>query len=235
MKGVVHVADAAFSLDDQAGTVTADIALAIPTIIGARLRMPQLDLDAYRLTAEALSGLVPPATAPSGTGTASGEIEPPLFDITAALDLIHATDYDLVILDLGLPDMDGLNICRTVRSTSNVPIIMLTARDDDIDKIVGLEVGADDYLTKPFTPDEMMATVRGRLDKQRSWRQATQALAELADLESLVESLGDGFERADLDSVDEEAVERILGRGARDDLEALRRLQSELERAGFHD
>ena len=86
VKGVVHVADAAFSLDDQAGTVTADIALAIPTIIGARLRMPQLDLDAYRLTAEALSGLVPPAPAPSDA--ASGEIEPPLFDITAALDQV---------------------------------------------------------------------------------------------------------------------------------------------------
>ena len=85
VKGVVHVAGAAFSLDDQAGTVTADIALAIPTVIGARLRMPQLDLDAYRLTAEALSGLIPPAPAPSDA--ASGEIEPPLFDITAALAL----------------------------------------------------------------------------------------------------------------------------------------------------
>ena len=70
-------------------------------------------------------------------------------------------------------------------------------------------------------------------DERLSLPQATQALAELADLESLAESLGDGFERADLQSVDEEAVERILGRTARDDLEALRRLQSELERQGY--
>ncbi len=88
VKGVVHVADAAFSLDDQAGTVTADIALAIPTVIRARLQMPQLDLDAYRLTAEALGGLIPPAPAPAPSGGASGEIEPPLIDITATLDQV---------------------------------------------------------------------------------------------------------------------------------------------------
>ena len=58
----------------------------------------------------------------------------------------------LILLDLNLPDMDGLEVCRHVRATSTVPILMLTARDDDVDKIVGLEVGADDYLTKPFNP-----------------------------------------------------------------------------------
>ena len=74
--------------------------------------------------------------------------------------LSQRLDIDLVTLDLMLPDMDGLDICRKVRSTSNVPIIMLTARDEDIDKIVGLEVGADDYLTKPFNARELVARIR---------------------------------------------------------------------------
>ena len=70
---------------------------------------------------------------------------------------------DLVTLDLMLPDMDGLDICRKVRATSNVPIIMLTARDEDIDKIVGLEVGADDYVTKPFNARELVARIKSIL------------------------------------------------------------------------
>ncbi|MCU0475909.1 MAG: response regulator transcription factor [Anaerolineae bacterium] len=69
----------------------------------------------------------------------------------------------LVILDLMLPGMDGLEICRKVRAVSEVPIIMLTARSDDIDKIVGLELGADDYLTKPFNPRELLARVKAIL------------------------------------------------------------------------
>ena len=73
------------------------------------------------------------------------------------------SQVDLVTLDLMLPDMDGLEICRTVRSTSNVPIIMLTARDEDIDKIVGLEVGADDYVTKPFNARELVARIKSLL------------------------------------------------------------------------
>jgi two-component system response regulator ResD len=69
----------------------------------------------------------------------------------------------LILLDLNLPDMDGLEVCRAVRATSQVPILMLTARDDDVDKIVGLEVGADDYLTKPFNPRELVARIRSIL------------------------------------------------------------------------
>lgn len=81
-----------------------------------------------------------------------------------ALAILGAdTPVDLVTLDLMLPDMDGLQICRTVRSTSNVPIIMLTARDDDVDKIVGLEVGADDYVTKPFNARELVARIKSLL------------------------------------------------------------------------
>jgi len=70
---------------------------------------------------------------------------------------------DLITLDLMLPDMDGLDICRSVRANSNIPIIMLTARDEDIDKIVGLEVGADDYLTKPFNARELIARIKSIL------------------------------------------------------------------------
>ncbi len=67
---------------------------------------------------------------------------------------------DFVILDLMLPDMDGLEICRQIRAKSNTPIIMLTARKEDVDKIVGLEIGADDYLTKPFNPRELIARIK---------------------------------------------------------------------------
>lgn len=81
----------------------------------------------------------------------------------SALTTLNDEQVDLVLLDLMLPDMDGLEICRTVRNTSNVPIIMLTARDEDIDKIVGLEVGADDYVTKPFNARELVARIKSLL------------------------------------------------------------------------
>jgi DNA-binding response OmpR family regulator len=70
------------------------------------------------------------------------------------------SDPALIVLDLNLPDIDGLEVCRRIRATSQVPILMLTARDDDIDKIVGLEVGADDYVTKPFNPRELVARIK---------------------------------------------------------------------------
>ncbi len=81
---------------------------------------------------------------------------------TGAAGVVAATTSGaaLVLLDLNLPDMDGLEVCRRVRATSNVPMVMLTARDDDIDKIVGLEVGADDYVTKPFNPRELVARIK---------------------------------------------------------------------------
>ncbi len=69
----------------------------------------------------------------------------------------------LIILDLMLPDLDGIEVCRRIRQRSDVPILMLTARDDDVDKIIGLEVGADDYLTKPFNPRELVARVKSIL------------------------------------------------------------------------
>lgn len=80
-----------------------------------------------------------------------------------ALDAVQTQSPALMILDLMLPEMDGWEVCRRVRANSNLPILMLTARDDDIDKIVGLELGADDYLTKPFNPRELVARVRAIL------------------------------------------------------------------------
>ncbi len=80
-----------------------------------------------------------------------------------ALDKILNDNPNLIVLDLMLPGLDGWEICRRVRAESDMPIIMLTARNDDIDKIVGLELGADDYLTKPFNPRELVARVKAIL------------------------------------------------------------------------
>lgn len=84
-------------------------------------------------------------------------------DGETALHRILDDGPDLVVLDLMLPIMDGWEVCKRVRAQSDVPIVMLTARDDDIDKIVGLELGADDYLTKPFNPRELLARIRAIL------------------------------------------------------------------------
>lgn len=91
-------------------------------------------------------------------------------DGRSALSKILTEKPALVVLDLMLPGLDGWEVCRRVRAESDVPIIMLTARSDDIDRIVGLELGADDYLTKPFNPRELVARVKAilrRVDKDR--------------------------------------------------------------------
>ena len=80
-----------------------------------------------------------------------------------ALEKASADPPALIILDLMLPDLDGIDVCRRIRQRSDVPILMLSARDEDIDKIIGLEVGADDYLTKPFNPGELVARVKSIL------------------------------------------------------------------------
>jgi len=82
---------------------------------------------------------------------------------TAALERLARETFDALILDLMLPDIDGLEVCRSVRSRSSLPILMLTARGDAADRIVGLEIGADDYLPKPFEPRELLARLRAIL------------------------------------------------------------------------
>jgi DNA-binding response OmpR family regulator len=84
-----------------------------------------------------------------------------------ALAVARDADPDLVLLDLGLPGLDGLEVCRQVRTFSDCYIIMLTARDDEVDKLVGLRVGADDYITKPFSPRELVARVQAAVRRPR--------------------------------------------------------------------
>jgi DNA-binding response OmpR family regulator len=91
-----------------------------------------------------------------------------------ALERVAAEKPSLIVLDLMLPDVDGLEVCRRIRQTSDVPILMLTARDEDVDKIIGLEVGADDYLTKPFNPRELVARVKSILRRSVPERREAQ-------------------------------------------------------------
>jgi DNA-binding response OmpR family regulator len=87
-----------------------------------------------------------------------------------ALERASASPPALIVLDLMLPDLDGIDVCRRIRQRSDVPILMLSARDEDIDKIIGLEVGADDYLTKPFNPGELVARVKSILRRSGATR-----------------------------------------------------------------
>lgn len=88
------------------------------------------------------------------------------FDGQEAIDIVHKNLPDLMLLDLMLPKMDGLEVCRTVRQTHDLPIIMLTAKDSEIDKVLGLELGADDYVTKPFSNRELIARVKANLRRK---------------------------------------------------------------------
>ncbi|MCJ7567906.1 MAG: response regulator transcription factor [Anaerolineales bacterium] len=94
-----------------------------------------------------------------------------------AMTMIQVEQPDLVVLDLGLPGMDGLDVCRLIRKKSNLPIIMLTARDDEADKLVGLELGADDYITKPFSPKELVARVRSVLRRSELAQEAREVIS----------------------------------------------------------
>ena len=101
-------------------------------------------------------------------------------DGAGALVSFRAKPPDLVVLDLGLPNLDGLDVARAIRKTSNVPIVMLTGRGDEADRVAGLELGADDYVTKPFSPKELVARVRAVLRR-----------AEIAASPAEVVSVGD--------------------------------------------
>ncbi|MBS3908114.1 MAG: response regulator transcription factor [Actinobacteria bacterium] len=98
------------------------------------------------------------------------------YDGRAALDIARRDEPDLILLDLMLPEVNGFEVCKLLRATSSVPIIMLTARDEETDKILCLEVGADDYITKPFSPREVLARVRAVLRR---------AVGEVANTEKL--------------------------------------------------
>jgi len=108
-----------------------------------------------------------------------------------ALEIARRDHPDLILLDIMLPGMDGFEVCRVLRQEMTTPVLMLTARDDEIDRVVGLEVGADDYLTKPFSMRELMARVKALLRRVRLIREeigvsnATQAEAELMVFDDL--------------------------------------------------
>jgi DNA-binding response OmpR family regulator len=92
-----------------------------------------------------------------------------------ALAQVEAEQPALIVLDLMLPDMDGIEVCRRLRQRRDIPILMLTARDEDIDKIIGLEVGADDYMTKPFNPRELVARVKSILRRSTPARRESES------------------------------------------------------------
>jgi len=101
-------------------------------------------------------------------------------DGRAALDSARALKPDLIILDIMLPELDGFEVARILRKEMTTPILMLTARDNEIDRVVGLEVGADDYLTKPFSMRELMARVKAQLRRARLMRDELGRLEEAA-------------------------------------------------------
>lgn len=89
-------------------------------------------------------------------------------DGAEAVQMAQSLAPDLVILDIGMPEMDGLDVCRALRKTSDVPVLFLTAQGDEIDRVVGLEMGADDYVSKPFSPRELVARVRAILKRVKT-------------------------------------------------------------------
>ena len=110
-------------------------------------------------------------------------------DGLSALKAARQIQPDLILLDLMLPGMDGIEVCRILRQEMNIPILILTARDDEIDRVIGLEIGADDYITKPFSMRELMARVKAHLRRERLIRQevtpqpeAVQEVLEFANL-----------------------------------------------------
>jgi DNA-binding response OmpR family regulator len=107
-----------------------------------------------------------------------------------ALSRFGDQPVDLVVLDIMLPKLDGLEVCKQLRSRSSVPIIMLTARDDELDKVLGLELGADDYITKPFSIREFRSRVRALLRRARAPRLGPEAQAEQLTVDGLAVDAG---------------------------------------------
>jgi len=98
-------------------------------------------------------------------------LEPELYQVDTAVDgeealrLFESHKYDLILLDLMMPKIDGIEVCRRLRNLTNIPILMLTAKDQEIDKILGLGIGADDYMTKPFSINELVARIKAHLEQ----------------------------------------------------------------------
>lgn len=102
-----------------------------------------------------------------------------------ALEQLEKKDFDLIILDIMMPEMDGIQACMRIRQERNMPIIMLSAKSEDMDKIQGLAAGADDYLSKPFNPLELMARVKSQLRRYRKYNQDTDSSREFIEIGDL--------------------------------------------------
>lgn len=101
------------------------------------------------------------------------------YDGDEAIELAESEDPDLILLDIMLPKKDGNEVCREIRKTKTMPIIMLTAKDSEIDKVLGLELGADDYVTKPFSNRELIARVKANLRRQQAPAEPTKAVKDI--------------------------------------------------------
>lgn len=132
-------------------------------------------------------------------------------DGEAALRMAQKRSFDVVILDLMLPKRDGLDVCRTLRTTSGVPILVVTARTDEADRIVGLELGADDYLGKPFSPRELLARVRALVRRARGHVGPESDVIRAGDLELRVGAMMAAYAGRPLDLTSYEfAILRVL-------------------------
>ena len=139
-------------------------------------------------------------------------------DGPSALRTARTGRPDLVVLDLGLPGIDGLDVARALRRDSEVPIIMLTARTDESDKLVGLELGADDYLTKPFSPKELVARVRAVLRRAEGLQSPSDVIRVGADVELDVARMEATFagRRVDLTKTEFQLVATMARQPGRD-------------------
>lgn len=108
-------------------------------------------------------------------------------DGAEALAKLQAGRFDLVVLDIGLPRLDGLQVCRELRGFSDVPVVFLTARDDEIDRVLGFELGGDDYVSKPFSPRELVARIRAILKRAQGSRAVPRAQTRQGVLEIDIE------------------------------------------------
>lgn len=115
-------------------------------------------------------------------------------DGTAALKALQQDPHDLILLDLMLPGTDGMTICRELRANSNVPIIMMTARVEEIDRLLGLEIGADDYICKPYSPRELVARAKAVLRRTQPQQETAATGFELVENEAMVKLNGKSCE-----------------------------------------
>ncbi|MCL6107170.1 MAG: response regulator transcription factor [Actinobacteria bacterium] len=141
-------------------------------------------------------------------------------DGESALEKFHEQQFDLVVLDIMLPGISGIDVCRTIRAESTVPIIMLTAKSDEFDKVLGLEIGADDYITKPFSIREFRSRVKAQLRRAQMTGQMPELVKEIMELDDLridflKRNVFVGDEKVDLTYKEFELLRTLVGHPGR--------------------